>query len=324
MKKLLKIGLFIAIGLVLVVVLGVTYVNFALPNAGPVPDIEVKITPDRVERGKYLAWNVMLCGECHSKRDFNILTGPAFAGTEFSGGEVFDHSLGLPGVFISPNITPHGIGNWTDGELFHLITTGVKPDGNPVFPIMPYHNYRKLDPEDIKSVIAYLRTLEPVEIDHPASKPDFPVNLIMRTMPEPPDLRPAPDRSDLIAYGKYLFDAASCGDCHTKIERGQFIDPIAGGGREFMLPDGSLVRSPNLTPHLTGLGKFTREAFIARFKMYADSSLVLPMVEPGDFQTIMPWKYYAGMTEEDLGAIYDYLNSLEPYDHAVETFVAFQ
>ncbi|TVR89112.1 MAG: cytochrome C [Saprospirales bacterium] len=324
MKKLLKILLIIVAGLILTAGLGATYIRLALPNVGPPPEIEVDITPERVERGKYLAWNVMLCAECHGKRDFSILTAPTYPGSEFAGGEVFDHSVGLPGVFVAPNITPYGIGDWTDGELFRLITTGVKPDGNPVFPIMPYHNYRKLDPEDIKSVIAYLRTLEPIELDHPASKADFPVNFIMRTLPKPPELKPAPDRSDLIAYGKYLFDAAVCGDCHTKLEGGQFIDPIAGGGREFTLPDGSLVRSPNLTPHLTGLGKFSRESFIARFKMYADSSLVLPMVEPGDFQTIMPWKFYAGMTEEDLGAIYEYLNSLEPYDHAVETFVAFQ
>src|SRR5690606_14763866 len=99
-----------------------------------------------------------------------------------AGGDIFDHSMQFPGVFVSANITPSGIGEWTDGELYRLITTGVKRDGNPIFPIMPYQSYGKLDPEDIKSVIAYIRTLEPVETNHPVSKPDFPFSLIMRTI----------------------------------------------------------------------------------------------------------------------------------------------
>lgn len=322
MKKLLKILLIIVLGLILIAGLGATYIRVALPNVGPPPDLKVEITAERVERGKYLAWNVMVCAECHGKRDFSKFAGPLYPNSEFVGGEVFDQSMGLPGVFVSPNITPYGIGDWTDGELFRLITTGVKADGNPIFPIMPYHNYGRLDPEDIKSVIAYLRTLEPVEKDHPPSKPDFPMNLIMRTMPKEAEFTQKPERSDLLAYGKYLFDAAACGDCHTKLEKGQFIGPVGGGGREFLFPDGSVVRTPNLTPHKTGLEHYTKESFVSRFKMYADTSFKLPSVEAGDFQTIMPWIMYANMTEEDLEAIYAYISSLEPYDHKVEVFAA--
>ncbi|TVR83968.1 MAG: cytochrome C [Saprospirales bacterium] len=322
MKKVFKILLFTALGLLLIIGLGLTYISVALPNIGPPPDIQVEITPERVERGKYLAWHVMMCAECHGKRDFSILTGPPIPGSEFGGGEVFDQSLGLPGSFISPNITPYGIGHWTDGELFRLITTGVKPDGNPIFPIMPFPNYGKMDKEDIKSVIAYLRTLEPIEKDHPPSRADFPMNFIMRTIPQEAEFNPKPPRNDLIAYGKYLFDAAACGDCHTNFDKGQFIGPTAGGGREFLFPDGSIVRSPNLTPHITGLGKFTKESFVSRFKMYADTSISLPEVGPGDFQTIMPWTMYAGMKTEDLEAIYEYLNSLEPFDNNVQIFMA--
>ncbi len=314
--------MFLFLGLLLIAGLGMIYVSTALPNVGPAPDMEVEITPERVERGKYLAWHVMMCAECHGKRDFSIFTGPPYNGSEFAGGEVFDQSIGMPGRFVSPNITPYGIGDWTDGELFRVITSGVKKDGEPIFPIMPYHNYGKMDSEDIKSVIAYLRTLEPIENDPPPSKADFPMNLLMRTMPNPPEFSPKPPRTDLLAYGKYLFNAAACGDCHTKFEKGEFVGPTGGGGREFGFPDGSVVRSPNLTPHESGLMHFTRESFVARFKMYADTSLVLPAVKPGDFQTIMPWTMYAGMTEEDLEAIYEYLMSLEPYDNRVDIFTA--
>ena len=37
----------------------------------------------------------------------------------------------------------------------------------------------------------------------------------------------------------------------------------------------------------------------------------------GEFQTIMPWVMYAGMTEQDLGAIYDYLRTVKPVDQSV-------
>jgi hypothetical protein len=66
----------------------------------------------------------------------------------------------------------------------------------------------------------------------------------------------------------------------------------------------------------------TKEQFVLRFKMYDDSTYVPHKVEPGDFQTIMPWLMYAGMTTEDLEAMYDYLRTLEPVDKRVQIFTA--
>lgn len=298
------------------------YISFALPNVNDASDLRIEITPEKVARGKYLAHHFMLCADCHSKRDFSLFTGPPTPGTEFTGGEVFDQSMGFPGRFISPNITPTGIGDWTDGELFRLITTGVKRDGEPIFPVMPYQNYGKLDPDDIEAVIAYLRTLEPVGINHPASEVDFPFNFILRTIPENAVFCEKPPVSDSVAYGGYLFTAAGCGECHTKFENGSFVGPLGGGGRAFTFPDGSTVRTANLTPHDTGINRFTRESFIRLFKAYADSSYVPQRVKPGEFQTIMPWAMYAEMKVEDLGAIYQYLQTLEPCDNSVERFTA--
>jgi len=320
MKKYLKYPLYIVMALLVVLVIFLGYITFALPNVGEAPEINVEITSDKVERGKYLAYHVMMCADCHSVRDFSLFSGPPKAGTEFAGGEVFDRSMGFPGVFISPNITPAGIGDWTDGELFRLITTGVTRDGNPIFPVMPYHSFGKMDQEDIESVIAFLRTLEPIETHHPKTEVDFPFNFIMRTMPQEASLRTRPSTSDIQAHGEYMFTAASCGDCHTRFEKGSFVGPVGGGGREFGFPDGSILRTPNLTPHNTGIKRFTKDEFIQRFKMYADSSYVLATVQPGEFQTMMPWVMYADMTDEDLGAIYEHLQTLEPYDNPVEIF----
>lgn len=122
----------------------------------------------------------------------------------------------------------------------------------------------------------------------------------------------------MVATGKYLVSIAACAECHTQAEKGQIIaEKMFSGGREFALPGGLLI-SPNITPDKeTGMGNLPKEAFNARFKAYADSSYKPYKVGPTDFQTIMPWTMYGGMSEHDLGAIYTYLMSLKPIKNAV-------
>lgn len=323
MKKAFRILAYVLSGIVVFILIIVAYISFALPRVDPAPDLKVEMTDEQIARGKYLAYHVMQCVDCHSVRDFGLFSGPPVPGTELAGGERFDHSMGFPGVYISPNITPAGIGDWTDGELFRLITTGVKRDGEPIFPVMPYHNFGQIDEEDIKAVIAYIRTVEPVVTDHPKSKSDFPMNLILRTMPKNAVLAKKPDPGDQVAYGKYLTTAASCGECHTKFEAGSFTGAYLAGGREFVFPNGSILRSPNLTPAESGLKNWSKEQFVTQFKSYADSSYIPTQIAPGAYQTIMPWIMYSGLNEEDLGAIYEYLQTLAPVETGViERFTA--
>jgi hypothetical protein len=61
--------------------------------------------------------------DCHSTRDWSKFSGPLVEGTLGQGGERFDQTVGMPGVVYSKNITPARIGDYTDGELFRLITT---------------------------------------------------------------------------------------------------------------------------------------------------------------------------------------------------------
>ncbi|ERM81061.1 hypothetical protein P872_11420 [Rhodonellum psychrophilum GCM71 = DSM 17998] len=320
MKKPLKIIAYSATAIVILIIGSVAYLSIALPNVGPPPeDLKVENSPEKIAHGNYLAHHVMLCMDCHSVRDYSLFTGPLKPGTEATGGEIFDQSMGFPGVFISPNITPFGIGEWTDGELFRLITTGVKRDGNPIFPVMPYPNFGKMDAEDIEAVIAYIRTLEPVETNHAKSKPDFPFKLIMRTLPKKAALVKKPSPVDQIAYGAYMINASGCGECHTKFEKGAFTGEYLAGGRSFQFPDGSLLTSPNLTPDETGLANWTLEMFVQKFKMYGNG-YVSEKINPGDFQTIMPWMMYAGLKESDLEAMYAYLRSLDPVKNPVEKF----
>lgn len=298
----------------------VGYVTVFLPDVGPPPNLHVEITEEKVAHGKYLAHHVMLCMDCHAVRDFSLFAGPLKPGTEGAGGEVFGQNMGLPGVFISRNLTPANLGDWTDGEIFRAITSGVSRDGSALFPIMPYPNYSQLADEDIHAVIAYLRTLEPVENILPVSKPDFPVNLLINTMPVKAHMKPKPSKADVVDYGRYLITAAACNDCHTRMERGEFVGEPFSGGNEYNLPDGSVVRSANITPHESGIGNWTKEQFVARFKVFADSSYIPMKVEQGQFQTMMPWLMYAGMAEEDLGAIYEYLRTIPAVENRIELF----
>lgn len=322
MSTILK-ALAVLILILLVAIVGVvSYVSLALPDVGPAPDLTVEITPERLERGEYLANHVSLCMDCHSTRDWGIFAGPPIPGTLGVGGEYFDQTMGFPGEFFSRNITPAGIGQWTDGELYRAITAGVSRDGEPLFPVMPYGHYGLMDDEDIHSIIAYIRSLPPVEAENKPSKPDLPFNLIMRTMPQRGVPGRIPPITDPVAYGEYMTNAAVCFDCHTRQEKGEYVGKPFAGGFTFELPGGSILRTPNITPHETGIGSWTREQFIARFKMYADSSYVGHAVDwtKGEFQTVMPWTMYAGMKETDLGAIYDYLRTVEPVDNVVVRF----
>jgi len=66
-----------------------------------------------------------------------------------------------------------------------------------------------------------------------------------------------------------------------------------------------------------GLGSWKKEVFIAKFKHYADSNYKSEKVGMTLQNTVMPWTMYAGMTENDLAAIYAYLNSLKPNPNKV-------
>ncbi len=77
----------------------------------------------------------------------------------------------------------------------------------------------------------------------------------------------------------------------------------------------------NLTPDPdTRMGQATKEAFIARFAAFRSfDPVTAPPALPGQ-NTVMAWKAFSGMTDQDLGAIYDYLKTLPPIKNQVVHF----
>lgn len=321
MKKALKwIGAPI-LGLLTLIGGGVGYLYGAFPKVAEASSDKVLATPALRERGAYLADHVALCSDCHSERDFSRLSGPVKPGTIGKGGERWGHDMGFPGELYAKNITPAALGDWSDGEILRAITTGVRRDGSALFPLMPYLGYRHLCDDDAKALITWIRGLEPIEHEVPDRELDFPLGLVVRTMPGAADPWPCPKPSDGVRYGEYLVTMANCSDCHTPSEQGKpILSKRFAGGMAFPMPTGGTVRAVNITPHPeTGIGNWTREAFIQRFKAMAQPNAT-PPVPPGTFNTVMPWTQYGGMTEQDLGAIYDYLRTVPPLESRIEKF----
>lgn len=325
MTKLLKIlGLAVS-ALVVLVVAGVTYLKVAFPKVGPAPQMKVELTPARLERGAYLVRNVADCAGCHSPRLFDQYGLPADEGRALTGGfEISKILSDIPGNITSPNLTPVHLGGWSDGEIYRAIAEGVNKDGRAMFPMMPYLAMGKLDREDVLSIIAYLRSLKPAGTEWPANSLSFPFSLISRTIPVPAQHAPRPDPGNAVAYGDYLVRAAGCFDCHTPVDDQH--QPIAGmegaGGQEFKIRKGAaqiVVRPPNLTPDKdTGLGAWDKATFLATIRGRA--LLIGQSVPFGEPNNIMPYRELARMTDQDLGAIYDYLRTLPPVKNKVTRF----
>lgn len=319
----MKKFLLILVSVIVIAVVGIiTYVSTALPNVGEPEDIKIEVTPELVERGEYLAETVSGCIDCHSIRDYTKWAGPIKSESKGGGGELFSEDMGLPGNIYSKNLTSFALGDWTDGEIFRAITSGVSKDGQALFPIMPYHSYGKVEKEDIFAIIAYLRTLEPNKNTPPKTELNIPMNLIVNLIPKKAEHSLKDDYNDKVKHGEYLTTIAACADCHTPMEKGEYIEGMKfAGGMEFKFPNGDINRTANLTPDKkTGIGNLTEDQFVFMFKQYADSNYVIRDLEAGEVNTMMPWLVYRNMKEYDLKAIYSYLMTLEPVKNEIKLF----
>jgi mono/diheme cytochrome c family protein len=121
---------------------------------------------EQVNHGKYLV-ELLGCGTCHSD---GALVGMPVAGRHLAGsstGIAYSNPIQVryPGVIYPPNLTPDretGIGRWDDEALSQLIREGINPTGGHALSVMPWPAYSRLTEPDIESIVAYLRSLPPV------------------------------------------------------------------------------------------------------------------------------------------------------------------
>jgi mono/diheme cytochrome c family protein len=228
--------------------------------------------------------------------------------------------MGFPGTVCSANLTPDpdtGLAAWTDGEILRAMREGVSRDGRALAPIMPYTDLKEMADPDAQAIVAYLRTLKPIKnaLPRPEIKP--PLNIIVKFLPRPLSGPVAPPAAEPVARGKYLTTIFGCRNCHTPVDEKH--RPLPGktfaGGQVFTFPPLS-VTSANITPHATGLGDRTKENFVGLFRAFAAPEMKDVKIDPAK-NTVMPWLTLAHLTDEDLGAIYDYLKTVPPVENSV-------
>jgi len=119
----------------------------------PVRHVAAVSPRNRLAYGRYLA-TIGHCLECHTPM------GPdrrrAYRTELGAGSQVFE---GAWGSSVSADITPRGLGHFSDSQLESIITTGVLPDGARLKPPMPFAYYARMKPADLDALVAFLRTL---------------------------------------------------------------------------------------------------------------------------------------------------------------------
>jgi hypothetical protein len=302
--------------LLVLLVVGITATIGWRPLIGPrtraLTDRAFEKTPERLERGRYLATNVVPCVGCHSLRDWKLPGAPVAAGNEGAGHPWADE--GIPWL-VAPNITPDretGAGSWTDDMIARAVREGIGHDGRALFPLMPYEAFRALSDEDLASIIVYIRSLEPRKNALPKAQIPFPVSRLINSVPQPiTDPVPQPDMTNTTAYGGYLVRIAACADCHSPMDaQGQRIPGLDfAGGSVFPTPLGE-VASANLTPAPSGIPYYNEELFIEVMRT--------GQVKARKLHPQMPWILYGGMTDADLKAMFAYIRGFKPVAHTVD------
>ena len=168
-----------------------------------------------------------------------------------SGGRKYD---GPFGTVYSSNITPDkqtGIGGWTDEEIITAIRLGRRPNGERLIPVHPYPVFNGMAEEDLRALVAYLRSIPPVNRPNPPKKlmPLFESVFLPAWLAAfaPRETPPATAPTSGVARGEYLVRAVGhCGECHTPRGVTHATDNSRFLGGTQKGPEGDPV--PNITP----------------------------------------------------------------------------
>ncbi len=275
-------------------------------------NLKVISTPERIERGKQLS--AMLCKGCHFNPNTEKLTG-----------RKMDEVTAFGAVY-SRNITndpEHGIGRLTDGQLYYLLRTGIRPDGR-FLPVMA--KLQKMSDEDIQSIIAFLRSDDQWVKADPTPDNDSKYSLLCKFLTRMKMIKPMPfyksvpepDTTNQVKWGEYVcLYRVECYTCHSKdFTTDDFITPekskgFFGGGNTFKMPDGNKISSLNLTmDQETGIGKWTEDEFIKAVKT--------GIVPNGQAALRPPMTPFIYLSDGEVKAIFAYLKTIPKIKNKVD------
>jgi mono/diheme cytochrome c family protein len=290
MKNTLKwIG--ISLGALLVIILAVFYIkgNALVARHYTIVPENVTIPTDAaaLARGKHFV--DAICRDCHTPdlSGKNMINAP-FANID------------------SANITPSPSGavyTFKDADWVRVLRHGVDDQGRALV-IMPAQEFWYFSDQDLGDIIAYVKTVLPVEKSHHDPQTNFLGKIMFGAGLFGPDVVPAnvidhTQRPTVVPvgvtsqYGNYLVNVSGCHDCHgAQLAGGKSAKPGA-------------MDAPNLTPG-GDLKTWGKAEFI---------NTVRTGVTPNGHQlkaTEMPWKLFGTYTDDELSAVFLYLQSLQP------------
>lgn len=253
------------------------------PEIGSAP-ITINNATVSLEHGRFLA-TISHCAGCH--------------GTRLEGTVLLDEAP--IGYVPAPNLTSGegGIGeSYTDADWERAIRHGVASDGRTIV-IMPSNHYGGYSDDDVADLITYLKQIPPIDNDLGPRKflfsgniifgvlaySSWPVNVIdhSKVRGKAPEVGPSAE------YGEYIVNIASCNSCHA--------ENLAGNYGQLDAPLGL---------NLTNLqNKWTAEEFATTLKTGFTP-------DNRQLSNEMPWAAYSNMTDDEVNALWSYLNSLEP------------
>lgn len=283
-------------------------------------DAGIAATPEMIARGEYLVKTIAGCGECHTPRDAsgNLDMSKWLGGVPNRFDLVPDDDT--RGAIGAPNITPHGIGAWTDAQVRAAIVDGRAADGEVLFPLMPYYVFHNMTSDDANAIVAYLRTVPEVATDIPDRQP-LPVKYTVpaEAVPEAAiphtTLKPTDKGFARAEHGRYLAgEIGLCMDCHTRWNLGLpqplSLDALFAGGRAFSAhewtvpaPAPSVLYSYNVTPDERGIKDWTPQTVGAAIKFGTDDQGAI---------LCRPMPVFGAMTDDDAYDIGMYLSTLPP------------
>ena len=292
LKRKLLFGLLGCLGLLACTFAGMHFV--AASRLAQVVEVEVTdiSVPDgnqaAIDRGHYLVDHLMGCKECH--------------GVDLGGKTVMEN--GAMGVWYAPNLTK-GKGSrlteFTGKDWMRALRYGVGKDGHRLL-LMPSEDYVNFNDEDMGAVVAYIRSLPNVDRENrgitlgPVGKGLIAVGQIQFSYEKIDHkakrsvARPGPTKE----WGEVL--VGSCTGCHGA---GLSGGKIPGGDPQW--PEAANISSDKNS----GLGKWSYDDFV---KVMREGK----RMDGRAINEAMPWKAYAGMKDDDLKALWEYLKTVQP------------
>jgi mono/diheme cytochrome c family protein len=259
----------------------------------PIPDSVPNA--QQVRLGQYLV-RVGDCAACHTREGGAFLAGGQALNTPF-------------GTIYSTNLTSDrqtGAGDWTVGQFYAALHDGARPHGGALYPAMPYPYTTRVTRADSDAILAFLKTVAPVNERRPSNALSFPFSI--RSLVHgwnllffhPGEFKPDSGKSAEWNRGAYLVTGLGhCGACHTSknaLAADRSSQPLQGGTLDHWV-------APDLTANTrTGLGSWSVDDIVEylRTGRNARGNAGGSMAEVVSYSTSL-------LTDADLHAIASYL-----------------